>query len=133
MIMASKKVVKKSLGPRKRGFLLSFLLISSFFAIPYTFFKTELFSKEYYELSYVFVPSWYIHYLLIFNAISLVSSAAMWFWRKWGVYLGIAQSFIGLCLTIYMRSKYPIFAFVFQVISATVGIYIISRKWKYFE
>jgi hypothetical protein len=67
--------------------------------------------------------------LLILAALAdAVSGIAMWYWKKWGLYLFVAATIVGMVLHTIVLGPFVIFH---DIIGPAILAYILSAKNKY--
>ena len=126
------------LGMKKeRGKFLTIMLVLAVFGIfQYLFMVTNTNSVN---QSLGVVPSWYPIYGLVGIASQAIAIVGIWIWKKWGVYLLLGWSLIGVLMQIFVlkpagaAAQYGQLALFMTLGSAGLYFWAVYRKWQYFE
>lgn len=80
-------------------------------------------------MAFADVP-WYAWVMILTNVINVVAAGALWYWKKWGLYLYIASA---AASTLIMLLAGMIGVGFSALAPAAIIAYLISLNWKQFE
>lgn len=77
------------------------------------------------------VPNWWIPTVIGMSVAGVVAGIALWNWKKWGYYLYLVASLVGMGLGLLATGSL-LFVFSAAIPVAIVG-YILMQKWSLFD
>jgi len=85
--------------------------------------------KRVLDMAFADVP-WYAWLMVVTAVADVVAAAALWYWKRWGLYLFIASS---AARTLFMILAGMIGAGFSALAPAAIVAYLVSLSWKQFE
>jgi hypothetical protein len=111
----------------KRGTLLTIALV---LVILHGLFMTAVYWTTLGNVGREAAP-WVLPVMVLASLASVIAGAAMWFWKKWGIYLYFLAAVVTTVVTLIMTgSLYMVFAGLIPMI---IVLYIIYPHLKHFD
>jgi hypothetical protein len=126
---ASKTTSKATPKPiqKKRGFWLALILI----VIILHSLAAAIFFNVYRNKPIIEVQrEWILTLTILHFLANVVAAVGMWMWKKWGYYVYIASSLVGLFAGLVTIG---IWASFYMILPLAITGYVVMAKWKDFE
>ena len=71
--------------------------------------------------------------LIFISVASIISAIAIWFWKKWGLYLYAVATIVGMVAHLVMTGS--LLVLFYDIIPPAILAYLLNshNKWRYFE
>lgn len=114
---------------KERGAWLSILLI---FIMTHGAFATFLvldFLKQQYAPSRPII----LVSLIFISVATFISAIAIWFWKKWGLYLYVISTIVSMAMHLIMTGS--LLVLFYDIIPPAILAYLLNshNRWRYFE
>jgi hypothetical protein len=122
-------------GPRERGGCLTLYLIviviGSILGLIAAFSLSSTANQLAAQGFAVAVPSWYGPAWIVSIILSLAGAYGTWNWKKWGVYLLIANLVFSAAISV--AAGQALSAIIGLIIAGAILWYLLRNKWAFFE
>lgn len=107
--------------------------VALFFIVFFLLFSIGIDLTEYIQHQKINIPSWFSYLILGIDVLAITAVVAIFFYKKWGVYLYPVLITMHLCLhefylsTLLYADLFNLFVFI------GVGLLAVIPKWKFFN
>ena len=121
-------MTKNQQHKERGGWLTAWLIIIALHGVLATYLVFNALKQEYAPSKPLIITS-----LIFISTASVIAAIAIWYWKKWGLYLYAATIIIGMATHIVMTGSL-LFVF-FDIIPLAILGYLLNahNKWRYFE
>lgn len=105
--------------------LLIFIMIHGAFA---TFLVLDFLKQQYAPSRPIILVS-----LIFISVATFISAIAIWFWKKWGLYLYVISTIVSMAMHLIMTGS--LLVLFYDIIPPAILAYLLNshNRWRYFE
>lgn len=114
---------------KERGTWLSILLILIMIHGAFaTYLVLDLLKQQYAPSRPIIIAS-----LIFISVAAIISAIAIWFWKKWGLYLYVIATIVGMATHLVMTGS--LLVLFYDIIPPAILAYLLNshNRWRYFE
>ena len=118
---------KTAVAKQRKSYLTAIILLILVVNIVLTILLFN--EKRILGMSFAAVP-WYAWLMIVTSVINVAAAAALWYWKKWGLYLYLASA---AATTVIMVLAGMVGAGFSALAPAAIVSYLVGLNWKQFE